>query len=46
MTAEAQNVLNYFRKQKGQKIITETMNSSSEDKDAGSMLDENNLLSS
>jgi len=46
MTAEAQNVLNYYRKQKGQKIITETMNSSSEDKDAGSMLDENNLLSS
>ena len=31
---------------KNQKIITETMNSSSEDKDAGSMLDENNLLSS
>ena len=44
MTSEAQNVLNYYRKQKGQKIITETMNSSSEDKDSGSMLDENNLL--
>ena len=44
MRSEAQHVLNYYRKQKGQKIITETMNSSSEDKDSGSMLDENNLL--
>ena len=44
MTQESQNVLNYYRKQKGQKIITETFNSSSKDNDLGTMLDENNIL--
>ena len=44
MTQESQNVLNYYRKQKGQKIITETFNSSSKDNDSGTMLDENNIL--
>ena len=44
MTSEAQNILNYFKKQKGQKIITETMNSESKDTDLGTMLDEDNIL--
>jgi hypothetical protein len=44
MTSEAQNILNYFKKQKGQKIITETMNSESKDNDLGTMLDEDNIL--
>lgn len=44
MTQESQNVLNYYSKQKGQKIITETFNSSSKDNDLGTMLDENNIL--
>jgi len=44
MKSEAQTVLNYFKNQKGQKIITETMNSQSKDDDSGTMLDENNIL--
>lgn len=46
MTQESQNVLNYYKNQKGQKIITETFNSASKNTDSGTMLDENNILSS
>jgi len=44
MTSENQNLINYFNRKKGSKIITETMNSSSKDEDSGTMLDENNIL--
>jgi hypothetical protein len=44
MTSENQNLVNYFNRKKGSKIITETMNSSSKDEDSGTMLDENNIL--
>ena len=44
MTSESKSVINYFKKKKGSKIITETLKSSSNDEDSGTMLDENNIL--
>jgi len=44
MTSEQKNVLNYFKNQKRQKIITETLNPETKDTDSGTMLDENNIL--
>lgn len=44
MTSEQKNVLNYFKNQKRQKIITETLNPETKDTDLGTMLDENNIL--
>ncbi len=44
MTSEQKNVLNYFKNQKRQKIIAETINPETKDTDSGTMLDENNIL--
>ena len=44
ITAEQKTVLNYFKNQKRQKIITETLNPEPKDTDSGTMLDENNIL--
>ncbi len=46
MTSEAQNISQHFTNKKSKKIIAETMNSESRDMDSGTMLDENNILSS
>ena len=45
MTSEAKNISKHFTNKKSKKIIAETMNSSSDNTDSGTMLDENNLLS-
>lgn len=44
MTVEQKNVLNYFKNQKRQKIITESIKPETKDTDSGTMLDENNIL--
>jgi hypothetical protein len=44
MTAESQNIIDYFKNKKGMKIITESLKSADVDIDSGTMLDEDNIL--